>query len=1134
MGIHGNYGSTATATRNIESEGRGPDIAINEAGNITSGGARVSDGVAFAHDSKMEVYDNAGNHLGSSDVLENGVDATLGDVTFTFSTPIPVDNETVRAYVWGDNLGSGLNLAYDGGSGRNFQGLATYPTPPDPDGSGTDGRYYAVWVTVTPTASRSADSLTGAFRRGNTGVTVNCTGLDTAPTTQTVTVTDGTHSDTCTITNWNSGDPIINIDCALPPGAYDIQVTDDTGTVTLSGQTLLIETNWEEVVFDGNTPPANQESLSEGSLEDFPAIPEIVAGDSWGVQSHADVTWQANGSVIILPAGEHTLSYWFWDDSTGVMYSGETIVIGERPDLTSPTLTSAGQNTMQGTVDTDTDTGTLYAYWSTSATPPSATDLKAGTGAAWSGNQAITSTGTKTFNATGLVAGTTYYAHFLHDNSGSESDISTSAGVATDSGGGDTTPPVFTAGPAAANPTTSGHDIQATLDEDGTIYAVRLPDGAAAPSSAQVKAGQDSTGSPAPEADSVAATASVQASITFSGGAAGIPYDYYVVAEDDEGTPNLQASPTLVEATTTAGNNPPVINDQAYSTSLSPLSPEYINTAALPVRAVDTDVTDFEGNTHSIPAGTPLREGSRIVDPIHSDDSGWIADDISTWSKQGTATTPDYRTMVFGSAASDGIYSHRINDSGLSGHTFVYTLRITATAGDVVRMVVQDRATNAFSLVTITLLEGTHDYSMSRTVVDGSTGVQAKLLNDLGGTPKTIYIEDELFEDVTGQANQNPSTITDTLAYSDYTNGNTVDVNNVVVSGSGRPLGNAGGYVREYIDNENYSVVVDGLEYWRNNGTPTDSLQYPIDYENGGLILAPENTIVRSGSTSVKFEIPSSQSAYATNRSELRVTNSKSIFCTNIYKFSVYFPATFAWPDDWFLFCQLRQHNAGAPIVSMEVQTDGTLRVRLRNESYHSEAPYVAYTSPSPIERGQWIDFKLRVKGGINSDGELSVWKKLSTDSYYDCLVDVHGISIGKITLDGVTPDPDQLAEFKLGIYRGGSDINHVVYFDEIEQTSTDIYWPDIGTVQASDPDEDPLTYSIVAGNTDNDLTIDPNTGVLSWANTPDITRTASYNLTVQVSDGTDTATATVTVNVVEAGSGVHRKLTLGIGIGGF
>ncbi|MES9841236.1 MAG: cadherin repeat domain-containing protein [Candidatus Thiodiazotropha endolucinida] len=73
-----------------------------------------------------------------------------------------------------------------------------------------------------------------------------------------------------------------------------------------------------------------------------------------------------------------------------------------------------------------------------------------------------------------------------------------------------------------------------------------------------------------------------------------------------------------------------------------------------------------------------------------------------------------------------------------------------------------------------------------------------------------------------------------------------------------------------------------------------------------------------------------------------------------------------------------------------------------------------------------------------------------------------------------------------------------------------------IGTVHAEDPDEDPLTYSIIAGNTDNDITIDSNTAVLSWANAPDPDRTASYDLTVQVDDGTDTASATVTVNVIE------------------
>lgn len=69
-----------------------------------------------------------------------------------------------------------------------------------------------------------------------------------------------------------------------------------------------------------------------------------------------------------------------------------------------------------------------------------------------------------------------------------------------------------------------------------------------------------------------------------------------------------------------------------------------------------------------------------------------------------------------------------------------------------------------------------------------------------------------------------------------------------------------------------------------------------------------------------------------------------------------------------------------------------------------------------------------------------------------------------------------------------------------------------IGTVQATD--EDPFTYSIIAGNTDNDLTIDTNTGVLSWANAPDANRTATYNLTVRVDNGTSTDEASVVVNV--------------------
>jgi hypothetical protein len=120
----------------------------------------------------------------------------------------------------------------------------------------------------------------------------------------------------------------------------------------------------------------------------------------------------------------------------------------------------------------------------------------------------------------------------------------------------DTTAPSFDVAPNAVISSETGHTITSTLDEGGTIYGVRLASGATAPSSAQVKAGQNSTGASALEAVSVAATAATSADLTFTTGAASTAYDYYIVAEDDETTPNLQATPTLVSATTAAAAVP--------------------------------------------------------------------------------------------------------------------------------------------------------------------------------------------------------------------------------------------------------------------------------------------------------------------------------------------------------------------------------------------------------------------------------------------------------------------------------------------------------------------------------------------------------------------------------------------------
>jgi hypothetical protein len=105
--------------------------------------------------------------------------------------------------------------------------------------------------------------------------------------------------------------------------------------------------------------------------------------------------------------------------------------------LTNPTGTSTGETTADGTVDTDQAEGTLYFVVTTSSTSPSQTQVKNGeddTGsvATTSGSQAVSATGTQTVSATGLTADTTYYFHFMHENTDNlQSDVATSGSFTT-------------------------------------------------------------------------------------------------------------------------------------------------------------------------------------------------------------------------------------------------------------------------------------------------------------------------------------------------------------------------------------------------------------------------------------------------------------------------------------------------------------------------------------------------------------------------------------------------------------------------------------------------------------------------------------------------------------------------------
>ena len=68
----------------------------------------------------------------------------------------------------------------------------------------------------------------------------------------------------------------------------------------------------------------------------------------------------------------------------------------------------------------------------------------------------------------------------------------------------------------------------------------------------------------------------------------------------------------------------------------------------------------------------------------------------------------------------------------------------------------------------------------------------------------------------------------------------------------------------------------------------------------------------------------------------------------------------------------------------------------------------------------------------------------------------------------------------------------------------------DIGTVTATDIEDDTLTYSISGS----DISIDSSTGVMTFNSAPDYESTTSYSATVTVSDGTDSDTQDITVNI--------------------
>ena len=116
----------------------------------------------------------------------------------------------------------------------------------------------------------------------------------------------------------------------------------------------------------------------------------------------------------------------------------------------------------------------------------------------------------------------------------------------------DSTAPVFeNSTPSSSSVAQIGFTLGTDIDEAGTIYYVVVPDGASVPTAANVKAGTGNGGSgQITSGNAAVSTGGFTNNFSITGLTAGTAYDVYAVAEDDESTPNIQASATKIDVTT--------------------------------------------------------------------------------------------------------------------------------------------------------------------------------------------------------------------------------------------------------------------------------------------------------------------------------------------------------------------------------------------------------------------------------------------------------------------------------------------------------------------------------------------------------------------------------------------------------
>lgn len=200
-----------------------------------------------------------------------------------------------------------------------------------------------------------------------------------------------------------------------------------TASVTLNGEAVLSAAITDS---PGNNYVQTSRKINFGTATQFlKADSDVEYHKVWlttsGVRTlHKEISVSALGSISAVNSDPWKV--------------GGTIVAA--PDTTPPTvygLIASPTGTDSLDIDFATTDGNGTAYWfvSTSATPPSATDLIAGTGSVAYGSVAVSASGLQaTILVSGLTPETVYYVYVMHDDAATNRSDIVSDSVETPSG----------------------------------------------------------------------------------------------------------------------------------------------------------------------------------------------------------------------------------------------------------------------------------------------------------------------------------------------------------------------------------------------------------------------------------------------------------------------------------------------------------------------------------------------------------------------------------------------------------------------------------------------------------------------------------------------------------------------------